>query len=97
MGVGADGRKVTAGAGYRLVKVRWLDSSGIGGGWHDFGDLTHESLDCETVGWLIHECPDCITVVPTIAVNEMDHGLQGVRIPSAVVKSIVNLVAAEVP
>ena len=76
---------------YRLVLVRWWDSSGMRGGWYDFDDLDHEPLHCETVGWLIHECEDCITVVPTRALNQPDHGIQGLRIPAAVVQAIVGL------
>jgi hypothetical protein len=54
---------------YPVVEIQWLDSMG-GGKWSPLEFSEHgirpdpESLRCRSVGWLLHQCEDCVLIVP---------------------------------
>lgn len=43
------------------VHVRWIDSGGHRG-WNDPADLNLKPMECESLGWLVHEGKDAVTV-----------------------------------
>jgi hypothetical protein len=56
--------------GRTLVRVVWVDTVGWRAGWADADAVAGlEPITCETVGWLVRETKDAITVTDTIASN----------------------------
>lgn len=50
----------------RLVLVEWIDSNAAAG-WHQYEDLlatVKGDLLCKSVGWLVFDAPDRVSIVP---------------------------------
>lgn len=53
----------------KLVLVEWIDSNSAGG-WHPYEDMLHTvqgELGCKSVGWLLADGHDRISIVPNLA------------------------------
>lgn len=84
-----------------LVKVTWDDSVVFGNeGWTFSAELGHTAMRCETLGWLVDDKGDAITVLSTIADAPEDSlvrytdCLSGVVIPKGAVRKIEYLSVA---
>lgn len=52
----------------RLVYVEWEDSGGGSGGWCETAEMHPPGhMVCQSVGWVLHDTPDCLYLVPHIA------------------------------
>lgn len=81
---------------FPIVEVEWLDSHG-GDIWNaislneDGGiKVDHDDLRCYSVGWLVHKCARCISVVPHFAPGKPEQG-GDITIPRAAVTKIRTL------
>lgn len=62
----------------KAVYIRWIDSSSmIGDGiWTDRDQINPDNLKpeiCETIGWLMHETEDFVTIASSVCKNQV-HG-----------------------
>jgi hypothetical protein len=53
---------------YKMALVEWVDSK-RGDGWVRLGDLDHAISECESLGWVISESKDSITISAHVAGN----------------------------
>lgn len=77
---------------YRLVLVEWLDAvGGTRGGWKSASDAGRDlPAKCRSVGWVIHEDDERITIAPHFA---HDRDVDGeITIPRDWAQSILELV-----
>lgn len=51
---------------YKIKKIKWLDSYGCTNRWHPIEQIT-EKLICETVGYVISETDELISLANSIA------------------------------
>ena len=82
----------------RLVLIEWLDSYGCSANWQGLDDPVTEPMRCKSVGWLIHNGPECKVVVPHM--SEPGHAIspQGcgdMTIPNCAVLKVTNLSASK--
>lgn len=54
--------------GVTLIEIEWVDSS-HGGGWQFMADLDAEPQHCYTVGYLVRETDDAVTVATSVGVG----------------------------
>lgn len=78
----------------KIVKVEWVDSSGVQGGWQFREDFSTELVKVSTVGYLIEESSELIAVAlnvgePTINSPEQINGV--ITIPRCAITSISSL------
>tara|TARA_R100001460_G_scaffold2262_4_gene7481 strand:+ start:3126 stop:3398 length:273 start_codon:yes stop_codon:yes gene_type:complete len=56
---------------YRLVKVVWKDIQGLDETWVDMGDMSQfEPVSVETVGWIVVESKEYITVLSSLSADK---------------------------
>jgi len=76
----------------RLVLVEWLDSYGCSSEWQTLEGSEAKPLVCRSVGWLLHDKPDCKVIVPHVSewnyANAPQQGCGDMTIPT---KSILNI------
>ena len=47
-----------------LFWIRWVDSHGLSDGpWHDADKIPHGEVRCESVGWVLADTNDTLTIV----------------------------------
>lgn len=63
---------------YPLVWIDWLDSTG-GGGWRSIEGLGRAMLECRSVGFLVHEDDESVTVSASLA--SLGNADEPIRIP----------------
>jgi hypothetical protein len=82
--------------GLRLVLVEWEDSQGVGQSW-EFLDANEppEVLKCKSVGWLLYESKERITVLPHIAQTPRGQGCGDMTIPRSAILSCKTLEVSE--
>lgn len=71
-----------------LVYVEWIDSNGAAG-WHQYDDMlttVKQGMLCKSVGWLLLDAPDRISIVPCVA--ETGSVADATTIPRVAVVSI---------
>jgi hypothetical protein len=51
----------------KLVLIEWVDSMGCASQWTPIGGVTPQPSLCKSVGWLIHDSPDCKVLVPHLS------------------------------
>jgi hypothetical protein len=79
-----------------LVRVTWLDSSGPSG-WNRLKSVIGPfDLTCESVGWLMEDTPDRVTLCAHVAISDPDNPIvDGVMtIPKCAIKRRKVLVKA---
>jgi len=69
---------------YPIVEVRWLDALELGG-WTEHKDVTNKPMPSRTVGYLIREADDALTVAGLVNAN---HVALAVTIPRGMVTSV---------
>jgi hypothetical protein len=83
---------------YKLVKVNWVDSSTPRMGWTFLSDWKGVgSLDCVSIGYLIDENENTITIAPHLAYpdDEVNCQINGVMtIPSGCVTRLEELISS---
>lgn len=76
--------------GRTLVRVVWIDTVGWRAGWADQDAVNGlEPVTCETVGWLVRETKDAVTVSDTLASN--GHCQAPQAIPRRAILSLVRM------
>lgn len=73
----------------RIIDVRWVDS-GTGGGWQFLTHLDAAPCECRTVGFLLHENKDSITVSSSLSFGtdgKPNQAADPITIPKVAVKS----------
>ncbi len=83
----------------KLVLINWLDSHGTLEGWQIIEDENKpEPLQCQSVGWLLHNNKDCKVIIPHIGGgNDTQFPFQGrgeLIIPTKSIVSIKELKTA---
>lgn len=74
---------------FKLVRVKWRDACSYTS-WAPLEYLAErEPLDCESIGYLIRQDDNCLTVVPTT--NKNDEGTDCMTIPAPWVVSVQEL------
>lgn len=73
----------------RLAYVEWFDSMG-GDHWQPLDANRREDLRCRSVGWILREDHDGLTLVPHIA-TEGAQGRGVLTIPRVSITAIINL------
>lgn len=58
-----------------IVCIKWLDSYGVQAGWQDIGDYKASKLEITSVGKIIYEDDDVISLAHNFA-DETEHTLQ---------------------
>ncbi len=75
----------------RLVLIEWIDSFGCSSTWQKLEANDPKPLNCQSVGWLLHDGKKCKVIVPHITKPEDGFSQQGMgdlTIPSKVIRSI---------
>jgi len=81
----------------KLVRIKWLDSYGVGQNWSLVKDVVSSNLICVSVGYLAVDNDHVKVVVPHIALENaaIDHEEQGCGGMSIPTQSILELVELE--
>jgi len=77
-----------------LVLIEWLDSCGCSARWQDLDADTPRAVHCRSVGWLLHDNPDCKVIVPHLTAPHPYVARQGcgdMTIPASAILSVVSL------
>lgn len=53
----------------RLVHIKWLDSCGVTTNWDWLKDIKHNAVTCSSIGWVVKENEECISIASHIAHN----------------------------
>ncbi|MGD9682613.1 MAG: hypothetical protein AB7W16_15605 [Candidatus Obscuribacterales bacterium] len=78
---------------YKIVQVFWTDSQTPNVvGWMDQNEISHEPSSIETVGYLIHEDDESVTIAASVSNDDLVQGV--IVIPKAVITSSCDLVQA---
>lgn len=75
----------------KLVLVEWIDSNGTAG-WHQYDDMlasVQKGMACKSVGWLLLDAADRISLVPNLA--ETGSVADSTTIPRVVILKITDL------
>jgi hypothetical protein len=79
----------------RLVLVEWVDASGgIRSGWRPLAEIkkTSAPMPALSVGWIIRDDEDCVTVCPHRVGEDHDQGDGELAIPKSWVIRMVDLI-----
>lgn len=68
----------------KIAKVTWIDSFG-GGGWVDKETYTHQVSTCYTVGYVIKDAQDFLTIASTVS---KDQYLDPISIPRCAIQKL---------
>lgn len=83
----------------RLVLIKWADSYGCSPRWEDLDGCDPQSLICYSVGWLVHDGPDCKVIVPHITDPNSNvvkrQGCGDMTIPARAILRLVDLPAPD--
>lgn len=73
--------------------MEWLDSFGCSATWQQLAvDKGCAPMVCRSVGWLLHDAPDCKVVVPHITTAiDPPQGCGDMTIPSAAIVRLEDL------
>jgi hypothetical protein len=81
----------------RLVLIEWLDSHRNPNSWASLDEFPDpQPLICRSVGWLLHDTPECKVVVPHFAGEQgaaPEQGCGDMTIPTRAVLRVVDLQA----
>ena len=78
---------------YPLVFVRWRDAYGVEQDWHGAEEEERQDLHCESVGWMLRNDDEAVTVAPHHAASVSQY-CGDMVIPKS---AVVLLVELEVP
>lgn len=60
----------------RIVEIEWVDALAIGGDdWTDDEEVTAKGMPSKTVGYVIHESEEAISVVSLVNLHHYGHGI----------------------
>ena len=77
--------------GVRIVEIEWIDAVAVGGeDWADETELDIYGMPSLTIGYVINETDETITIVSLV---NMTHYSHGITIPKGCVTAIKNLSA----
>jgi hypothetical protein len=80
---------------FKLVYVEWIDPCAGPRGWNVLSEMEERDFGtnaCKSVGWVIKQSKEFITLCPTIAVDHMDGEVDVAdmsNIPRACIKKMV--------
>jgi hypothetical protein len=79
----------------RLVLVEWIDAFGCASEWAELTDIPPDTLRCRSVGWLLHDTPECKVIVPHLSdprhESAKPQGCGDMTIPTQAVLKIIDL------
>jgi hypothetical protein len=79
----------------KLVLVEWVDSYGCSPKWQPLEAAVRKPMRCKSVGWLLHDGPDCKVIVPHISDEKTDEipaqGCGDMTIPNSAILKITSL------
>jgi hypothetical protein len=79
----------------RLVLIEWIDAFGCASEWAELTDIPPDTLKCQSVGWLLHDTPECKVIVPHLSDPRHEHAKQqgcgDMTIPASAIRKIVDL------
>jgi hypothetical protein len=58
----------------KLVYLEWVDSSGSTDGWYHLKDFEPNLVWCKSVGWVVYETDEYITVLPHMGDESQGRG-----------------------
>ncbi len=76
----------------RLVLIEWIDTAGCGGRWNSLETIVSSNiLTIRSVGWLVDEGTDHVTIVSTLDNQEKPQCMGDHAIPRVAIKSMITL------
>lgn len=85
----------------KLVLIEWVDSFGCSTDWVELDmGLCPKPVVCRSVGWLLHDGPECKVIVPHVANVPDDKQKQGcgdMTIPTACVRNVFDVTVDQPP
>lgn len=83
-------------AEYQLLLVEWVDSYGCSPVWEPIAEIKPEICHARSVGWLVAENNECITIVPHVSETAVrPQGCGDMTIPRRSIVKITKLVEAD--
>lgn len=73
---------------YKLVLVEWLDAQSQQDGWAPIGSLQPHLPSILSVGWLVAESREAITLVMNVGGIDVPMGSNDITIPRGMVKKV---------
>ena len=75
--------------------VEWRDAYGVSAQWQEIQDVKPTVLICCSIGWVVAETEDCLTIVPHMSQTNHDHaeqqGCGDMTIPKSAIVRRVNV------